>query len=157
MVDRYDRWQEEIEVALKEIVQVAEQRHDITVLVKCNGLLLSLATSGAFSPEKWGKNERKYLLEEIGFQASRLAEDLTMLVNLEMREIVFPLPEIKESTREFGNIFTPSRYLNWLPPEQGLAPEDIVRLLQRQLDKLKVASDILKKEARSSYANGSSL
>jgi hypothetical protein len=149
MLNEYDRWQEEIEFALKELVEVAEQRQDLDVLVKCGGLLLSLARSGIYSRTRSGKNEGKYFLEEIAFEAYRLAEDLTMLVNLEMREIVYPLPEIKESTREFGNTFTPSRYLNWLPSEGSVAPEDVVRLLQSQLDKLNIALDLCRNYRKS--------
>jgi len=146
MLDEYDRWREEIEFALKELVEVTEERHDIDVLVKCGGLLLSLARSWPYFRTRSSKNEQKYFLEEISFQAHRLAEDLTMVVNLEMREIVYPLPEIKESTREFGSTFAPSKYLNWLPQEESLAAEDVVRLLQRQLDRLHVALGLLQKQ-----------
>jgi hypothetical protein len=145
MVDEFDRWREEIEFALKKIVEVAEQRHDNDALPHCRTLMHLLVRTGVVASNLPSKKRKKQLMERIEFEMFRLAEDLSMVVNLELREKVYPLPEIKESTHRFGITFVPSKYLNWLPPESNLAPEDVVRLLQYQLDKLEIALDLLRK------------
>jgi hypothetical protein len=145
MVDEFDRWREEIEFALKKIVEVAEQRHDNDALAHCRTLMHFLVRTGVVTSNLPSKKRKKQLMERIEFEMFRLAEDLSMVINLELREIVYPLPEIKESTHRFGITFVPSKYMSWLPAENNLSAEEVIGLLERQLDKLHFALDLFRK------------
>jgi hypothetical protein len=71
-----------------------------------------------------------------------------MVINLELREIVYPLSEIKESTHQFGVLFIPSKYLTWMPEDRPLSPEEAISYLERQLDNLDIALDLTLKHRR---------
>ena len=68
-----------------------------------------------------------------------------MVINLELREIVYPLPEIKENTHRFGVLFTPSKYLTWMPEDRPLSPEEAISYLERQLDNLDFGLELFRK------------
>jgi hypothetical protein len=147
-MDERRRWQEELELAIKKIGDVAEQRKDEDALRRCRALLRRLSkTSDAQRLLLAGTGNRK-MKKQIEFEILRLAEDLSMVINLELREIVYPLEDIKESTHRFGVLFTPSKYLTWMPEDRPLSPEEAISYLERQLDNLNFALDLLRKPRR---------
>lgn len=50
-------------------------------------------------PVEDGQNN---LLNRLCVEAELVADDLAILTSIEIREDLFPLPEIKKQTREFG-------------------------------------------------------
>jgi len=145
MMDEQRRWREEVELAIKKIVDVAEQRKDENALTRCRALFrLLLKTTPAQRPLAIRTRNEK-LRGRIEYEMFRLAEDLSMVINLELREIVYPLPEIKENTHRFGVLFTPSKYLTWMPEDRPLSPEEAISYLERQLDNLDFGLELFRK------------
>ena len=155
-MDEQRRWREEIELAIKKIAEVAEQRKDEDASTRCKELLRMLIKTSVTHRSLAPRSGNKKLMERIKFEIVRLAEDLSMVINLELREIVYPLQDIKESTHRFGVLFTPSKYLTWMPEDRPLSPEEAISYLERQLDNLDFALDLFlkhrKRKARSPYA-----
>jgi hypothetical protein len=96
------------------------------------------------------QRSKRRLQDQMDSEVLQLAEKLRMVINLEMRETVWPLPDIKESTRKFGSTFMPSKYLTWLPEQPDRTPEELVGILQHQLDDLQIALDTLHKHEENS-------
>jgi hypothetical protein len=147
-MDEERRWREEIELAIKKIAGVAEQRNDEDALTRCMTLsrLLVRTTAAQRSPSI--RRENRSLKERIEFELVRIAEDLSMVINLELREIVFPLQDLKESTHRFGVLFSPSKYLTWMSEDRPLSPEEAIGYLERQLDNLDFALDLFRKQKK---------
>jgi hypothetical protein len=147
-MDAQRRWREEIELAIKKIAEVAAQRKDEDALTRCKVLSRMLVKTSAAQRFLLAGYGNKKLKERIEFEIDQLAEDLSMVINLELREIVYPLSEIKESTHQFGVLFIPSKYLTWMPEDRPLSPEEAISYLERQLDNLDIALDLTLKHRR---------
>jgi hypothetical protein len=65
-----------------------------------------------------------------------------MMAMVEIREVLFPLPSIKQQAREFGEKFF-SNYFNWLDHPNQYSPEQLMGLLENDLRKLEQAKTIL--------------
>jgi len=148
LTDKQRRWQEETEFAIKKIAEVAEQRKDEDASARCKALSRVLIKTGAAQRSPAARRRSTKLVEQVEFEASQLAEDLSIVISVELREIVYPLPEIKERTHQFGVLFTPSKYLTWMPENRPLSPEEAISYLERQLDNLDFALDLFRKHRR---------
>ncbi len=145
-MDEERRWREEVELAIRKIEGVAEQRKDDDALRRSRTLLHLLDKIRAVQRSPASRRKTQKVMAWIKFNLIRLAEDLSMVINLELREIVFPLQEIKESTHQFGVLFSPSKYLKWMPEDRPLSPEEAISYLERQLNNLNFALELLRKQ-----------
>jgi len=61
---------------------------------------------------------------------------------VEIREVLFPVPSIKQQAREFGEKFF-NNYFNWLDHPDQYTPEQLMGLLENDLRKLEQAKNLL--------------
>lgn len=127
-----ERESEGYRFALKNILRVATRRKNDVLASAAEHLLAALAHMHT------ADGECMQTLEEIRVKALLLVDELEVLTNFEIREVLFPLPEIKRSTREFGMRFS-SNYFAWLSDEEHYSPERLMGILEDDLHKLEVA------------------
>ena len=82
------------------------------------------------------------LLKTLYSEGISLADSLIIRTLIEIREILFPLPEIKRDARKFGNEFF-SDYFQWKDPDIVYSPESLMGILENDLNLLNMARDIL--------------
>jgi len=139
------RWCDDTEFALREIFEVAEQRQDSETMAQCRALQHTCVRTLSLSSVLMTHRSKRRLLKSLDIEVLQVAEKLRMVINLEMRETVWPLPEIKESTHKFASSFVPSKYFKWLPENAHRSPEELVGILQHQLDQLDIAINTVRK------------
>lgn len=91
-------------------------------------------------------------LNELCAQLELIADDLALLTNLEIREVLFPLPEIKRHTREFGESVS-SNYFSWLSESGQYTPERLMGILEGDLQKLEIAKELLSKRRKNHHSD----
>lgn len=132
-----ERDHDNVRFALKNILSVANRRKN-SALANAAGQLLALLTAMPPGKVHTADVNRQQTLDEIRFKALWLVDELMMLTNLEIREVLFPLPEIKRSTREFGTRVS-SNYFAWLADDEQYTPERLMGILEDDLHMLEVA------------------
>jgi hypothetical protein len=141
-----ERGYENLRFALKNILSVAARRKNIRLTEAAEELVAVIhgmrTTAAPPTPD-----ERKRILEDIRLKALLLVDDLMTLTNFEIREVLFPLPEIKRSTREFGTWWS-SNYFEWLLGEEHYSPERLLGILEGDLHQLEVAKALLQQRFR---------
>jgi len=142
------QWCDETQFALGRILSVAEQRKDDEIAAQCRALQHASVRTLTISNVRMTQKGKRKLFVQLDSEVLQVAERLQMVINLEMREAVWPLQEVKESTHKFGTAFVPSKYLTWLPEKSNRSPEELVVILKRQLDELEIALGMLRKHQR---------
>lgn len=142
MENEFERRRDEIEFALKLITEVAERRKHSAMLARCGDLLSKLRTTSASPMHRSIKTGTRVRLQEICSKADLVADELAILTSIEIREVLFPLPEIKRATREFGSRFS-ENYFEWLAADHLYSPEELMRILEEDLAKLEIARELL--------------
>ena len=59
-----------------------------------------------------------------------------------MREVLIPFIEVKRPTHEFGTHMFPD-YFEWVSGEEHYVPGDLVKILEEDAEKLRVATEHL--------------
>jgi hypothetical protein len=133
---------DELEFAVKNIVTVAERRKDSNALAECHDIL---GTLRHFLFHREGEDRTEIItgiLEESLHHAYHIADNLAMITMVEIREVLFPLPGIKQQARQFGKNFF-SNYFGWLDDPDQYSPEQLMGLLEGDLRKLEQAKNLL--------------
>jgi len=127
---------EDVKYALSLIERVASRRKDSEVATECGRLFRDVTkVESATAEDTWTARR----LTWIRSQADDLIDRISAVVKTEIREVLYPLPEIKIATNEFASKFFPSKYFQWLPEDRDLSPEALMGLLEGDLTNLQVA------------------
>jgi len=92
-------------------------------------------------------------LKKSCFDAYSIADKLAMVTMIEIREVLFPLPELKHQAREFGKRFF-NNYFQWRDGSDQFSPEEMMGVLETDLQKLTIAKDLLLHTIHFSQTNG---
>jgi hypothetical protein len=141
-----ERERDNIRFALKNILTVAARRKNDALTEAAKELFAAMDRMPPSVVHAAGEKGMQ-TLEEIRSKTLILADELKMLTNFEIREVLFPLPEIKRSTREFGTWWS-SNYFEWLMGDEHYSPERLMGILEDDLHKLEVAKAHLQKRFR---------
>jgi hypothetical protein len=136
-----ERTCESVRFALKTICTVAARRKNGRLSEAAHQLLArinGIDSTGMYTTD----DERRQTVEDICFEAFFIVDELMTLTNFEIREVLFPLPEIKRTTREFGTRWS-SNYFEWLSADEHYSPERLLGLLEEDLHQLEVAKALL--------------
>jgi len=136
---------EELEFAMKNIISVAERRKIPGIIENARKLLQhiqSLIQAQEVAPGSERVNSN--LLSSLCADGLSLADSLIARTVIEIREVLFPLSEIKRDARKFGNEFF-SDYFQWKDPGIVYSPESLMGILENDLHFLNTARDIIRK------------
>ena len=133
---------DEIHFAVKILADIAQRRRDENAVAECVRLEQTMELLWSFSNDI--ENEEQFLraLEKVRLQAYEIADEMHMVTNLEIREVLFPLPDIKKEAREFGMKFF-TGYFRWLDENESYTPEKLMSILESDLRKLNIVHRLL--------------
>ncbi|HEX2869386.1 MAG TPA: hypothetical protein VHO03_20245 [Ignavibacteriales bacterium] len=87
-------------------------------------------------------HDYEVVFSELKNRFSIMIDELIMLTKIEMRETLFPLPDIKKEAHEMGESYL-KNYMQWLKYEKDITPEEIINILEDDLYKLNYCKDLL--------------
>jgi hypothetical protein len=137
---------------LNNVLAVAERRTHLAAVVACEKLALRLQRLNASSVHQSVEREQDRQINELCVQLEFIVDHLAMLTKLEIREVLFPLPEIKKQTREFGEAVS-SNYFSWLSENDHYEPERLMAILEEDLQRLEIAKEFLSKRGNNHHSN----
>jgi hypothetical protein len=126
---------ERILFALRRIEKVARRRKDEKAIAKC-GEWFEIVQAATSAHSALLKNITKASLELIG--------EIEIVVQFEIRKVLFPIQSIKDAADEAGRKFAPDRYFHWLNDDDAYSEEKMMSLLEGDVDDLKIAAEALK-------------
>jgi hypothetical protein len=147
MVKEIIRRTDEIHFAVKVLEDIAQRRKDENAVAECVRLEQTMELLWSFSNDIENEEQFRRALEEVRLQAYDIADELRMVTNLEIREVLFPLPDIKQQAREFGTRFFGS-YFRWLDENESYTPEKLMSILEDDIRKLDIARTLLQERVR---------
>lgn len=134
---------DEIHFAVKILGEVAQRRKDENAAAECVRLEQTVELLLSLPDENSNETQFQRALEEVRLEAYDIADELRMVTNVEIREVLFPLPDIKQQAREFGTKFFKS-YFQWLDENESYTPEKLMSILEDDKRKLDIAQQLLK-------------
>jgi len=133
---------EELEFAFKNILIVAKRRKNSRFIEQTDALLqrikFFIQTRKEGKLQSLGNAE----LRSICIEGLSLVDSLAARTMIEIREVLFPLPEVKRDARKFGSLFF-SDYFSWKDSNIIYSPESLMGILENDLHLLNAARDIL--------------
>lgn len=136
MSDKYQKIKQDFLFALKEIKKISLNKNFENAIIKSNQLSLEI--------ESWTNNTNADKFELIKNNIINLIDELRYVIKIEMRFILFPLPDIKKETYEIGKKYMPN-FLEWIQLVEDYSPEKIMGILEEQIYELDELMDYISK------------
>lgn len=126
---------ETLNFVVNRINEICQKKNFADGSFMCSLILFQLKQLDCNSPEKH--------LSEIIDSIYNLIDDLKLLIQTEIRYVLFPLPDIKKEAYEMGKKFM-KNFLEWIKPEGNYTPEKLMGILEDEaytLEELKKLMD----------------
>jgi len=131
---------DEMLVALEQIRTVASHRQNRNALWKIQRLYEKMMMYDNVSKHPANDAVQRQFIRTTANKALELVDQIKLPIKLEIREVLFPLPDIKRAAHELGTQLYPD-YLQWTDGETDVYK--LLEMLEGDLDLLEQAEKLI--------------
>lgn len=124
----------DIKFVIELVRKIADKRNYEELIIKCSLLFIQI--------NEITGNDLEEHLTNVEMQVMDLIDELKLVVEIERRFVLFPLPDIKKEAYELGKEYV-HNFLNWVTEENNFSQEKLIGILEDDLYTLDEAKGII--------------
>ncbi|HED36881.1 MAG TPA: hypothetical protein ENI76_01340 [Ignavibacteria bacterium] len=123
-----------LEFVVDEVKKICLKKDYSDAIIKCS--LMS------FNIQKLDKNVSVENISNLRNEIYDLIDELNFIIQIEIRFVLFPLPDIKREAYEIGKNYM-QNFLEWIKAEDNYSPEKLMKILEDESYRLEEMKDVL--------------